>query len=347
MTTRPQARRPSQKDVAERAGVSRTTVSFVLNGVEKIAIPDETRERVWNAAAELGFRPDAMARGLRGGRSNVLGLLTSDIVTTPYAVEIVKGAQDAAHSRGQTLLIIDTAGSDSAAEEAVDRLAQWRVDGMIFATEYHRELALPHPPAHTPAVLVNCFVPDRPGAPRFATILPDEVQGGRTATEALIAAGHTRIGFINGPGGPFAASQGRLAGYREALVAAGLPYDPELVRTGNWWQESGVEHTTALLSLADPPTALFCGNDWMAMGAYDAIREQGLRIGADVAVIGFDNRVEIADHLRPTLTTVALPYRAMGERAVEVLLDAELAAAASTERLTCPLVERRSVPSPA
>ena len=102
-------RRPLQRDVAARAGVSRTTVSFVLNGVENIAIPDETRERVLAAAAELGFRPNPMARGLRGERTNVLGLLTSDIVTRPYAVEIVKGARDAALARGRTLLLVDSA----------------------------------------------------------------------------------------------------------------------------------------------------------------------------------------------------------------------------------------------
>src|SRR5689334_20405080 len=134
----PGAKRPLQKDVAARAGVSRTTVSFVLNGVENIAIPDETRERVHRAAAELGFRPNAMARSLRGARSNVLGLLTSDIVTTPYSVEIVKGAQDAAMARGYTLLIIDTGGSAAVAEEVVERFLEWRVDGLIFAAEYHQ-----------------------------------------------------------------------------------------------------------------------------------------------------------------------------------------------------------------
>lgn len=336
--------RPRQSDVAELAGVSRTTVSFVLNGVENIAIPEETRQRVLDAAAELGFRPNAMARSLRGGRSNVLGLVTSDIVTTPYSVEIVKGAQDQAHAKGQTLLIIDTGGSDNAGEEAVERLLEWRVDGMIFATEYHRPYAMPPAAMQSPAVLVNCFLDHQAdnGQP-MPTILPDEVQGGRVATQALIDAGHRRIGFINGPAEYFPASVGRLDGYRDTLESAGIRFDPELVRTGNWWQESGLRHTADLLGLADPPTAIFCGNDWMAMGAYDAIREAGLRIPDDVAVVGFDNRVEIADHMRPGLSTVALPYYQMGSRAVEVLLDQRLSAAAETELVTCPLVRRSSV----
>lgn len=337
-------RRPLQKDVAERAGVSRTTVSFVLNGVQNIAIPEETRQRVHGAALELGFRPNAMARSLRGGRSNVLGLLTSDIVTTPYAVEIIRGAQDAAVEHGQTLLIVDTAGSPTDGQEEVERLAEWQIDGVIFATEYHRACRLPAAAVHLATVLVNCFL--EPGAEMGQarpTIIPNEVAGAAAATKALIDAGHRRIGFINGPAHYAPAHDGRLIGYQQALESGGLRYDAKLVRAGDWWQESGAEHTADLLTQEDPPTALFCGNDWMAMGAYDAIKEAGLKIPADIAVVGYDNRVEIADHMRPTLTTVALPYRRMGARAVEVLLHPELLAAAATEMIPCPLVTRSSI----
>lgn len=335
-------KRPLQKDVAALAGVSRTTVSFVLNGVENIAIPEETRARVLQAAEKLGFRPNPMARGLRGERSNVLGLLTSDIVTTPYSVEIVKGAQDEAMARGHTLLIIDTGGSAKAAEDAAEHFLEWRVDGLIFAAEYHRQYV---PPTATagPAVLVNCFIdPHKPAKQAIPTILPDEVQGGAAATQALIDAGHTRIGYINGPL-TFPASHGRLAGYRKVLHDSGIRFDRSLVREGDWWQESATEHATALLDLPKPPTAIFCANDWMAMGAYEAARDRGHRIPDDLAIVGFDNRTEIADHLRPGLTTVALPYRQMGARAVQVLLDAELQSAGATELISCPLVRRSSI----
>jgi len=340
---RSSSKRPLQKDVAELAGVSRTTVSFVLNGVENIAIPDDTRQRVLDAAAKLGFRPNALARGLRGGLSNVLGLVTSDIVTTPYAVEIVKGAQDAAFARGLSLLIVDSGGPHAEADETVERLLEWSVDGLIFATEYHREYSLPPAAAHMPIVLVDCFLDPALNLPPVPTIVPDEVQGGLTATQALLDAGHTRIGFINGPPEYYPASTGRLAGYQQALAQANIEFDPDLVRVGDWWQESAARHTADLLALAQPPTALFCGNDWMAMGAYDTIREAGLRIPDDIAVIGFDNRVEIADHMRPRLTTVALPYSRMGARAVEILLDPQLLAAARTELIPCPLIRRSSV----
>src|SRR5919199_778664 len=121
-----------------------------------------------------------------------------------------------------------------------------------------------------------------------------------------MAAGHTRIGFINGPTDYAPAHDGRLVGYRQALELAGVTFDADLVRTGDWWQESGARHSAELLALPNPPTGIFCANDWMAMGAFDAIKEAGRRIPQDVAVVGFDNRVEIADHMRPRLTTVAL-----------------------------------------
>jgi LacI family transcriptional regulator len=141
----------------------------------------------------------------------------------------------------------------------------------------------------------------------------------------------------------FPASRGRLAGYKCVLHDAGIRFDRSLVREGDWWQESGTQHAAALLDLPKPPTAIFCANDWMAMGAYEAARDRGLRIPDDLAIVGFDNRTEIADHLRPGLTTVALPYRQMGARAVQVLLDAELQSAGATELISCPLVRRSSI----
>ena len=335
-------RAPSQRDVARRASVSRTTVSLVLNGRADASIPEATRERVWQAAAELGHRPNAYARGLRGAQTQVIGLLTDDIATTPYAVQIIKGAQDAAHAAGHTLMIIDTHGEPDAADEALGMMASWRVDGVVYATDYHRAITPPKRLSGTPSVLVDCFAPGT----AIPAIVPDEAQGGRTATEALLEAGHRRIGIITGPEG-FPASAGRLDGYHAALDTAGIELDPDLVAAGDWWQESGYALTQRLMALDEPPTALFCCNDWMAMGAYDALRELDLSIPGDVAVIGFDNRREIADHMHPRLTTVALPYYEMGRRGVERVLDIKRAAEAVVEdhaitAIECPLVRRDS-----
>lgn len=316
--------------------MSRATVSFVVNGVTGVTISPSTRQRVWDAVAELGFQTNELARGLRSHQSNVIGLVTKEIATTPYAVGIIRGAQEAAVDHGKTLLIVDVDGRDGAIENALDKLGQWRAEGYIFATDYHRETEVPAQMAHLPAVLVNCFSDDA-GLP---VVVPDEVQGGLTATRALIGAGHRRIGFVNGPADS-TASAGRLEGYRAALGEAGLSFDERLVRDGDWWQESGARGAAELLDLAEPPTALFCGNDWMAMGAYDIVKERGLSIPDDIAIIGFDNREEIAAHMRPPLSTVALPYREMGREAVNCLLD-RTESAPTRHRLPCPLIVRES-----
>ena len=333
-------KRPSMKDVAQLAGVSRTTVSFVINEVPNKNIPPETRARVWAAVEELGYRPNAIAKGLRTSRSNVIGFITDEIATTPFAVDIIKGAQDAALANEKMLLLVDTEG-DSQVEKAVfDMMLDYRVDGVILATSYHRPLK-PSINLHTiPAVLADCYIEDR----SLPSVVPDEVQGARLATKTLLQKGHRRIGFINGSS-HFPAAAGRLDGYKQALASHGLPYDESLVRYGDWWQESGYQRTREIMQLPDAPTAIFCGNDWMAMGAYDALKEMGHSIPDDVAVIGFDNREMITAHMRPPLTTIALPYYEMGKWAVEYLIahqNQDISQNPVQATLECPLIERRS-----
>ncbi len=164
--------------------------------------------------------------------------------------------------------------------------------------------------------LLNCHAP---GA-AYASVAPGEVAGGHAATDVLIRAGHRRIGYVNGEGSMEAARH-RLRGYRQALATADLPFDPDLVRDGNWQPVSGYEATRALMALAAPPTAIFCANDLMAVGCYEALRELNLKIPDDVAVMGYDDR-EIAQHLHPPLTTVLLPHFEMGAIAAEWLIDA-------------------------
>ena len=337
-----QSKRPSMKDVAQLAGVSRTTASYVINDAPDASkVLPETKARVWAAVEELGYRPNAMAQRLRSNRSNVLGFITDDIATTPFAVDIVKGAQDAALAHNKLLLVMDTERNPTVEKMVFEMMTEWQVEGIAFATSHHRVIN-PVVDFHSiPSVLVDCRTEDR----SLASIVPDEIQGGRVATETLLKKGHQRIGFINGSI-DFPASVGRLAGYKQALAGQGVPFDESLVRYGDWWQESGHHHTRELMQLADPPTAIFCGNDWMAMGAYDALKELGLSIPNDVAVIGFDNREVIAAHMRPPLTTIALPYYEMGRWAVEYLIEQaaeEQAVEPVQTTLECPLVERSSV----
>jgi len=192
-------------------------------------------------------------------------------------------------------------------------------------------------------VLINCF--DAQGT--LPSIVPDERGGGRRATERLLAAGHRRIGVINlDPDIP--AAVGRLEGYREALEQAGIELDPELIVSGHATADGGYEAACELLDRNGKegrPTALFCLNDRMAMGAYDAIKERGLAIPQDIAVIGFDNQELIAAYLRPKLTTVALPFEEMGALGVQTLasLTAGQPITAHQQMVDCPLLERYSV----
>jgi LacI family transcriptional regulator len=191
-------------------------------------------------------------------------------------------------------------------------------------------------------VLLNCYDARR----ALASVIPGDLVGGRTATERLIRSGHRRIGFINGQAG-IDASRDRLRGYRQALASADLAFDPALVRPGNWEPSTGYEGTRALMALADPPTAIFCANDLMAVGCFEALKELGLRIPRDVSVIGFDDR-EIAQFTWPPLTTLVLPHYDMGATAAELLIDwTPEGARAPQIKVDCPLVERESVGPPA
>jgi LacI family transcriptional regulator len=331
-------KRPSMEDVARKVGVSRATVSYVLNNVPNASIPDETQARIWAAVNELGYRPNAIAKGLRGAKSNVVGFITDDIVDTPFTIDIIKGAQDVALANNKMFLMMDSGKNLTTEKRIFQMVMEWQVEGILFATTLHREISTASYFFDTPTILVDCFSKNN-DLPSF---VPNEEQGGYVATEALLKKGHKRIGFINGPE-YLPASIGRFKGYQKALADFDVPFDPTLVRYGDWWQESGYDHTLELMSLANPPTGIFCANDWIAMGAYDALKKLGLSIPKDVAVVGFDNREVIASHMHPSLTTVALPYYEMGKCAMEHLLSSQNPTHPIKVVLDCPLIIRESI----
>ncbi|MGP0223758.1 LacI family DNA-binding transcriptional regulator [Paenarthrobacter sp. NCHU4564] len=339
----------TMNDVAKHAGVSRTAVSFVLSNRENASISEETRTRINQAVQDLGYRPNAGARALASQRSDWYGIVT-EIVTAPFAVDIIKGAQDQAWLDRRFLLIApsdqaDAAGPNQGMEDAaIEKLLEQRVEGLLYAATYHRGVHVPQSANEVPTVLINCFDADG----KLPSIVPDERAGGRVAVERLLQAGHRRIGVINlDPDIP--AAVGRLEGAREALANAGLELDPDLVVSGNATADGGYEAAGRILDHypvgAGRPTALFCLNDRMAMGAYDAIKERGLTIPGDIAVIGFDNQELIAAYLRPKLTTVALPFEQMGALGVRTLaaLTAGQPITADQQLVDCPLLERSSV----
>lgn len=194
-----------------------------------------------------------------------------------------------------------------------------------------------------PAVVLNAQ--DRSGT--FPSIAPAEVLGGYTATKRLIDAGHRRIGFINIGDVPdgLPAVVGRLEGYRQALAEAGIDADDHLHSPGDGHEDGGYRNTLKLMAGPHPPTAIFCGNDRTAWGAYQALASLGLSVPGDVSVMGFDNQESLAPHLRPGLTTLELPFIEMGRRAVELILAGTLPPG-HTEVFECPLIERHSVAQP-
>ena len=324
------------KDVANRAGVSFKTVSRVINGHPNVS--DAMRERVSRAIEELDYRPNILARNMRIQKTEYIGLITDQIITTPFSGAIIKGAHEAAWNRNMILLTINTDGQKELEAEAVKMLLERQVAGIIFAAMFHQKVEPPSNISDVPCILVDCFAP-RAALP---SIVPDEMQGGYDATEHLLERGHRRIAMINGMFG-YPGTIGRLSGYRKALEKHGVSYDDDLVSFGGWWQEDGYEVARKILGGSNRPTAIFCGNDRIAMGVYDALRELDLRIPEDVAVVGFDNMEVIAAHLKPALTTMALPYYAMGQRAIECLTDADAPPNESMQiKMPCPLIRRAS-----
>ncbi|WP_188193193.1 LacI family DNA-binding transcriptional regulator [Nonomuraea sp. SYSU D8015] len=356
------------KDVAERAGVSVSTVSLVLNGQDARRVKPAIGERVRQAADELGYAPNLLARSLRTRRTRTIGLLSDMVATTPFAGRMLKGAQETAWQAGYVLLLIDTGGVADLERSAVQALVQRNVDALVYACMYHREVEVPEIPEGLPVVVLDgrptvaapgerrtsalgdgrrptpATGDGRTSAPAADWVVPDERGGARAAVEHLLAAGHRRIGFCT-TGEDVPAARERLEAFAATL---GADFDPSLVVRGETGDVHGGARATAeLLGRRDRPSALFCFNDRMAMGAYRAARAAGLSIPADLSVVGFDDQEHVADALDPALTTVALPHYEMGAWAARRALARAASAAPEPggehALMPCTLVVRDSV----
>lgn len=326
----------TMRDVAKAAGVSVATVSHVVNDKKDARIGAAAQARVRAAIAELGYRPNALAKNLVSGRSKFIGLVADAIATTPFAGRIIQGAQDEAWKQGYVLLVANTDGNEGAQDEAIAMMLEHKVRGILYSTWFHREVTIPASLRETDAVLVDCYSAEN----ALPAVVPDEVQGGRTATQILLDAGHRRIAFINTTS-PSPAQTGRLQGYRQALEAAGVEIDEDLIFSADSVQEGGYAAAAEVFDRG--ATAVFCHNDRVAMGLYDAARDRGLRVPGDIAVVGFDDQDVISAHLRPPLTTVGLPHYEMGAAGVRMLLGLDASAGGSARLIECPAVLRASV----
>lgn len=336
-------RRVTIKQVAADADVSITTVSHVLNDVPGVRVNPATRQRVQETAARLGYVPNRLAQSLRTQRSNTIGLIGDEIATTPFAGKLILGAQEVALSRDAVLFVVSTGYERDVENREIEELLRRQVDGILYASMFHRKVELPPQLASVPTVFVNaqCITPGVPW------VVPDEVGGGRDAAEVLLLAGHRRLGFINNVD-DIPASTGRLEGFRARVAEEGVDPDEVAVVAAETDPAGGYEAARQLLAREQRPTAIFCFNDRLAMGAYRAAAECGLRIPEDLSVVGFDNQEYVADGIFPGLTTIELPHFDMGVWAAEHLFKQIDGATgdAPSERLRGPVIHRESVAPP-
>jgi LacI family transcriptional regulator len=336
-------KRPTMGDVARLSGVSQTTVSFVINDVPNTNISEKTRAAVMKAVNELGYTPNAMAIGLRTSQSHVIGLVTDEIAFTPFAGQIIHGAQDAAREKQRLLMWMNTGKDRNIEDEEIGILLSRQVDGIIFATMRHRIIEPSELLYQSPSVLLNC----RDANNSLPAVVPDEFLGGYQATEALLKKKHHRIGMINTSENVPAAHL-RERGFRQALTDYGIPVEDGLVSYGEDGNaKTGYDGAKILFSRYNDMTALFCFNDRVAMGVYDALRQMQKKIPEDVAVIGFDNYEIIAANLYPELTTMQLPLYEIGRWAAEKVLQIAQSTGENESSpqmmFPCPLVMRNSI----
>lgn len=331
----PTPSRVTMKDVAARAGVSQSTVSFVLNGMEDMRIGAETRQRVLDAVTELGYRPRGAGRPPSALRKRVIGMMLDEIATSPFAAISIDGAQEEARKHEALLEIVMTGGDPEYEVAALRKWAADGVDGVIYGSILTRKATPPDILGRHRSVLLNCY----DGAGRYASVVPAERRGGEAATKALLAQGYRKIAFISGESWMDASGQ-RKEGFERAMRDASVPIDPAMVREGNFLPSGGRSATLELLQSATRPEAIFCANDLMAVGCYEALKELGERPGETIAVMGYDDQ-EIAQHLSPALSTVLLPHREMGQWASSVLLE-DASTPSTQERMECPVVLRAS-----
>ncbi|MEP7370301.1 MAG: LacI family DNA-binding transcriptional regulator, partial [Dermatophilaceae bacterium] len=303
----PGIRRPTMADVGRLAGVSATTVSFVINDSPGEVIRPTTRQRVLDAVDELGYRPNRAAQGLRTRRTSTIGFITDEVAVESFVGQIITGAHDVAWSHGSVLLVINTMRSRAVMRATLDNLADRQVDSIIFASASTRRVTLPPDEGRAPTVLVNCFAAG--GA--IPCVLPDEVGGGRNAVRILLDAGHTRIAYLTGVPGAWA-TRARLRGFREELRSAGIDPADQVVSVGNYQADSGYELTLELLAKPNRPTGILCGNDRMAVGALMALREKGVDVPAEMSLVGYDDHDQLVARVSPAITNVRLPFYEMG-----------------------------------
>jgi len=323
-------------DVAERAAVSVATASKALNDTGRMAA--ETRERVKRIATDLGFRPNVLARNLSSRHSRSVGLLTDDTYGR-FTLPVMAGVSAALIDHGVSVLLCALGDDPVMGRAYVETLLDKQVDGII-ATGKRLDRPLAIDAAQLPLPTVYAFAL---GPPEALSFVPDERQGAALAVRHLIAQGRRRIAHITGPESFHVVGE-RAGAFRAMVGEAGLAANDALVLPGAWTESWGHEAVARLFNRAEAPDAIFCGNDQIARGVIDALRERGLGVPSDVSVIGFDNWEIVAEQARPPLTSIDMNLKELGRQAGAALLrliNGE-AAERGVVKLPCSLVLRNS-----
>lgn len=309
-------RRPTLRDVAKAAEVHPATASRALNPETRGLVNARTAERVLRVARSLGYRPNPHARTLKTARSATVGLVIPDL-TNPLFPPIARGVEDVLGQAGYSAWIVNTDNDEVREAAAVDSLRNRNVDGFIFATAtLHHPIAEQVAAEGSPVILVNRRTEDA----NIPSVTPDDTTGVTLAMRHLVELGHSRIVHLAGPQ-TLSTGVNRLRAYQHALADYGLESDPALVVVCDaFTEDAGAKALNRLLDDGIEFTAVFAGNDLLAVGCYDALAEHGLACPGDVSVVGF-NDTQFMDKLRPSLTTVRIPHYEIGAEAARLLLE--------------------------
>jgi len=302
---------PTSWDVARLAGVSRSTVSFVLNNTPGIKISEETRRRVLEAVKILDYKPNAIARSLAKQKTEAIAFFVLDIAN-PVFPNMARGIEDVARHNGYTLLLCNTDGKSLRELRYMNLMLERRVDGVIVGALSNEEVSRLARKKNMPLVIL-----EHPRLPEHDVVYADNIQGSYEAVKYLIELGHTRIAHITINPESIIVRE-RIEGYKKALEDAKIPFDEDLLKI---FYDQVNEETAIneLLLLPNPPTAIFAFSDFMAIQIMKILIKRGIRIPQDISIVGFDDT--LANLTIPELTTVSQPFYEMGVKAAEVLIE--------------------------
>ena len=300
------------RDVAKLAGVSPITVSRVINNASYIS--QETRGRVEEAIRQLGYVPNTLARSLRLRQTNTLALVLTDI-TNPFWTTVARGVEDAASDAGFNVILCNTDESEVEQEKYLNVLLKKRVDGVLLVpVRCTRETVQFIQSQNVPLVVIDRHIP----GVNIDSVRCDLEGGGYALVRLLLAQGHRRVAMLSGPQGVSSADD-RVAGYRRALAEAGLDHQNEFIFYGEFNQQSGYEMMQKALEAGPRPTAIFAANNFITMGAFKAVRDAGLKVPEDMALVGFDD-LPVDLIIDPFFTVASQPAYEMGKQATELIL---------------------------